>query len=290
MKRSLTAPLLALTLVLASCGGQGPVVTPTPTPVPTPTPTPTPTPGNSISGTLTAPAGGDLTGLDVFACPPTDTRCTAGVEGQITSTGSYTITGLQATSYIIVGGKDVDASGTPTNGDYLGIYMSDGTTPAPVTPPATGIDITLQVVGGSPTPTPAELTGTWSGTTTTGRFGVEQTTLELVQSGTSLSGTLTLVGADGSASSEVTGTVDGSAVTVSAFFRPTQGGVETEDILEYRYQGAFSGTTLAGIITVLINDIEDQTGQFSLTRSGDASTPAQANVARRFEPIFQTRP
>lgn len=41
-----------------------------------------------------------------------------------------------------------------TDGDYFGIYSTDGTNPALVPPPATGVNITLEIEGESTTPTP----------------------------------------------------------------------------------------------------------------------------------------
>ncbi len=154
-----------LLLVLAGCGNDSPVVTPPTTNPPvtnppvitppvTPPTTPPTTPGTgSISGTVTAPAGGDLTGTVVGACLQSDTACASPIVVQVDSTGTYSITGLQAAPYVVIALKDVDASGTVSNGDYLGGYSTDNVNLTPVTPPITGINFALQVYSDSSTPT-----------------------------------------------------------------------------------------------------------------------------------------
>jgi len=160
--------------------------------------------------------------------------------------------------------------------DYEGGYGYDPASNAyqVVTPPAQGIDITLQAVGGGepapPPPGEADLTGTWSGTTTTQQFGTEQTTFNFTQSGSQVSGTLTLTDSSGgSFSADVTGSVSGNSATVSGAF-PLQAGGE----LEYRYEGTFSETSYSGTVTLLVDGAPQQQGEFSVTRSSGAGLNA----------------
>lgn len=156
---------LVLMLVLAGCGNDSPINPPTNPPtgpdVPTNPGGPTfpglPTvPGTpvetSISGTVTAPPGGDITNTYVFACAQSDTQC-ASVQSTIVDTvGAYSFGGLQTEPYAIFAFNDIDASNSLSSGDYFGIHSADGTNPAFVTPPASAINITLQVEGGSTPP------------------------------------------------------------------------------------------------------------------------------------------
>lgn len=162
-----------LLLVLAGCGNDSPIDppptdpgTPTvpgqPTDPGTPTnpgiptvpglPT-TPDPGDGISGTVMAPAGGEVSGTVVIACAESDPECALASTTTVDTTGAYSLTGLQSEPHVVVAIKDVDASESLTNGDYLGFYSTDGVNPAPVTPPASGVDFTLQVYDDGSTPT-----------------------------------------------------------------------------------------------------------------------------------------
>ena len=143
MKRRSLTPLLfsSLLVFLVACGGgnSSPIVQPPQNPPPQEG-------GNSISGTLTAPAGGDITGTAVGAC--VGENCIGAVTD---ASGNYSITGLAAGQYQIIAWKDVNGSGQVDVGDYAGIYTQDGQTAAFVTPPASGINMTLIVVNTTPT-------------------------------------------------------------------------------------------------------------------------------------------
>ena len=293
MRMALTSGLL---LVLAGCGNNSPVNPPITPPI-----TP-PVTGGSISGTVTAPAGGDITSTTVYACAQSDAQCASALSTTVDSAGAYSFTGLQAVPYAIAAIKDVDASNTLTNGDYLGVYSTDGTNPALVTPPAISINITLQVYGSVTTPTPptppttppitppttppvtATLTGTWSGTTTTTQLS-EQTTFTLTQSDTQVSGSLQLVSAEGTFEGSVTGSASSTSATVSSFFGLTNGGE-----VEYRYEGTFSETTYSGTVTLLVNGAAADQGQFSVTRSSTASSSLHGVDARLLNHIFEAKP
>ena len=323
MRLALTGSLL---LVLAACGNDSPVNPPTnPNPptdpgmpanppgglpggipglpgggVPT-TPTPPTTPGtNSISGTVSTPSGSSAVGATrVIACyltgnqqNPCDLTSSLGVEFGAGSSFPYTINGLSSGQYAVIATSDADGNGNFNDAvDFVGLYPSLSS-PQPVTPPATGIDITMQassdIATPNPTPTPGDLTGTWTGTTTTTAYGVEQTTFEFTQSGSNVSGTLTLVGnVPADPNNPITGTVNGSAVTISASYKPTEDGVETGDTLEYRYEGTLSGMTLAGTVTLLTNNTATETGQFSVTQSSTATAPLGKLDAKMLSRVFE---
>ena len=220
-----------------------------------------------------------MTGTGVGACSVADLQdndtCDNLAQAQVDSTGAYTLTGLQTVPYIVAAAKDVDGSGTLTDGDYLGGYTTDGQNATPVTPSATGINITMQVISGGTNPTPGELTGTWTGTTVTPEdtaFGTEQTTFEFTQSGSSVSGTLALDGTEGTASTDVTGSVNGSSATISASFDLLDQDGNQTGTLTYTYEGTVSGTTYSGTVT-LSNGINQVQGQFSVTQSSAATSP-----------------
>lgn len=161
------APLV-LMLVLAGCGNESPVPPPTDPGTPPTDPGTPPGPGGptfpglptnpgtpteiGISGIVTAPAGGDITNTYIFACAQSDAQCASAQSTTVDTAGAYSFGGLQAEPYAVFAFKDVDANNDLSNGDYFGIYSADGTNPTLVTPPATGINITLQVEGGSTPP------------------------------------------------------------------------------------------------------------------------------------------
>ena len=152
--------LLVLLLFLAACGGTDDTVTPTPpNPQPQPVIPPTPTPptepgGNTISGTVTGP--GDVTNTVIIACLNADCESSQPAVAQTDVAGNYVLSNLTPGSYQILAIKDVDGNGDFNNGDYVGAYPSLQA-PTAVTPPATGINIAMQVFddgtgGGTPPP------------------------------------------------------------------------------------------------------------------------------------------
>jgi uncharacterized protein (DUF2141 family) len=145
----------------------GPIPGPTPGPVPSPTPGPTPPPpsGDGISGTVFAASGGDVAGTLVGACAVMnqsfDCSAPSTIVTTITQSGSsasYTLP-APAGDYVVVAQQDVDGDGTI---DYEGGYGYDPASDSfqTVTPPAQGIDVSLQAVGGTePGPTPPPPSG-----------------------------------------------------------------------------------------------------------------------------------
>lgn len=120
---------------------------------------------NDISGTITAPAGGDLAGTVVVACYNPDPRGGCDASGsrttQITSPGAsapYTISNVNPGPHIVYAYRDFDGNGELNAGDYYGFYTTDGSSPALFTAPATDIDLQLDVIGG----TGSSITGTVS--------------------------------------------------------------------------------------------------------------------------------
>lgn len=265
----------SLLFVLVGCGNDSPIVDPVPNPTPNPSPTPV---AGTISGTVTAPAGVSLTGTVARACLFSDIEdnglCDAPVDIQADAAGVYTITNLQAAPYAVGAFTDTDGNGTLAPGEYFGIYGT-GEAFTPVTPPATGINITLEVVGEAnptPTPTPSNLTGTWTGTTTTTSFGTQQTAFELTDSSGSVSGTLTLTGGQGQFEAEnpVTGTVSGNNVSLSAGYESTSDPTVT---VEFVYSGTVTGSTMAGTVALSFSDGTTDSGQFSVTQSSASVAP-----------------
>lgn len=105
-----------------------------------------------------------------------------------------------------------------------------------------------------------DLTGTWSGTTTTAIYGAEQTNFTLSQSGNQVSGTVSLTSAE-TLEAPVTGSVTGDVAAVSATFALTEGGTVT-----YQYAGTVTNAAFGGTVTLTFSTGEQQTGQFSVTR------------------------
>ncbi len=137
--------VLALLLLMA-CSSDP--VTPTPNPTPSPVIPPTPN-GNTISGTVTGP--GDVSNTLVIAAVGETPASQAFAD----ASGNYTLADLAPGSYQIIAVKDIDNNGL-TNGDYIGAYPSFEA-PTPVTPPASGINITMQVYNdGSAPPEPVD--------------------------------------------------------------------------------------------------------------------------------------
>ena len=162
MRIALTGSLL---LVLAACGNDSPITDPQKPPTNPDTPglpglpgglpiTPGTPAGSGISGTVTAPGGASASGTIVIACAESDTECSSALTTTADTAGAYSFTDLQTTPYALVAFQDVDGSQNLTNGDYLGGYSTDNMNLTPVTPPADGINITMQVYDdGSGTPT-----------------------------------------------------------------------------------------------------------------------------------------
>ena len=135
MHRSFTPLLFALLLIfLVACGGG------TSSPITQPPQDPIQPGGNSIAGTLTAPAGGDITGTVALACA--GENCAGAITD---ASGNYSIDDLPPNSYEVIAWKDINQNQQIDIGDYVGIYTQDGQSATLVTPPASGIDMTLIV-------------------------------------------------------------------------------------------------------------------------------------------------
>lgn len=105
----------------------------------------------TISGTVTAPTGGDVAGTKVYACYRNEPDC-ATFEALVTQSGpsaAYRISGLPSGSYGVYALKDVDGDGDATaNGDYYGVYAPDPAQVTEVVPPVEGVNIVMRVLSG----------------------------------------------------------------------------------------------------------------------------------------------
>ncbi len=117
----------------------------------------TPPIGTGISGTVSAPTGGNVQNTVVTACFVVGTTCDIAHANaksiKITSTGpqaSFTFSNLLAGKYGIYTDKDINNNGQSDAGDYNGCY-SDATGCLGFTPPKTGINIQMGVVAGGGT-------------------------------------------------------------------------------------------------------------------------------------------
>ena len=105
-----------------------------------------------------------------------------------------------------------------------------------------------------------DMTGVWEGSMVPQKYNESQIRFDLTQTGPNLSGEMTL---GDHLSDDVTGSVEGSTVTISAFF-PAQGGGQ----IELAYTGPVEGNTFAGTFTYFLNGAMEDEGTFSLTSNG----------------------
>jgi len=105
----------------------------------------------TISGVVSAPAGGDVSGTEVFACFANEDGCDRlGLTiDQAGATAAYRLSGLPRGSYGVYALKDADGDGVLENGDFFGYYSRASGDPILVTPPATGIDIEMNELTGA---------------------------------------------------------------------------------------------------------------------------------------------
>ncbi len=83
------------------------------------------TSGNTLSGTVTAPAGMSLPGAFVSLCPYDMADASDCVTSPLGEDGSYTLEIPGAGEYIIMAALDVDGNGTLNTGDYVGYQTFD---------------------------------------------------------------------------------------------------------------------------------------------------------------------
>ncbi len=142
----LTPPIGDLNVQMSVLGGA---------PVP-----PTPPEGNDLSGTISAPPGGDVAQTEVVACFLEAGQCNVNSPNTKSvalstagATGSFTVPGLAAGQYIVAALKDIDGNGSFADAvDYFGCY-NDGADCAAVTPPQTGLTVQMSAEAGT-TPDP----------------------------------------------------------------------------------------------------------------------------------------
>ncbi len=135
---------IGLALTFAACGGTTP-------------PSPPPPGGGTISGTVSAPAGGSVTNTRVAACVVNGNSADCNAAGSkiitITASGrsaSFSITGLvDGNRYGVFAGKDVDGNGRLSDGDYDGCYGDDGQGGCQVArPPKSDANVQTRIVSG----------------------------------------------------------------------------------------------------------------------------------------------
>lgn len=107
-----------------------------------------------FSGTIHAPQGGDIAGTYVVACYVVDESCDQkkSFEIAIEEDGSFTLSGLESTEYDLYAVKDVNG-----DGDFFGDGDYYGEITGQVTPPQTGLEIQLAVLGSTPTTPTADV-------------------------------------------------------------------------------------------------------------------------------------
>ena len=112
----------------------------------------------TLFGTVSAPPDGDVAGTQVIACFPVGEvdcdpqRSKSTAINESGSSASYNFEGLEAEAYIVVAFKDLNGNGLG-EGDYYGESE-------PVTPPATGVNVAMEVIGGGGGEPPPSLSGT----------------------------------------------------------------------------------------------------------------------------------
>lgn len=106
--------------------------------------------GGAISGTVTAPAGGDINGAIVVACFLVGQDCDEQKSkggpintGATASSAEFTLSGLEAGQYNIYGFKDLNGNEKFDDGDWYGIVQQQ------ITPPASGVQLALEVISGT---------------------------------------------------------------------------------------------------------------------------------------------
>lgn len=124
--------------------------------------------------------------------------------------------------------------------------------------PFVGLLLALGASACAPNPAaPSSVTGTWVGTSVSSTVGTIETQLTLTQSGQSISGfvTNTFPGQSGSGGGTVTGSIQGSSITLVL---PTGACNRT-------WTGTLNGTTMSGTYVATGTCGNPDTGTFSLT-------------------------
>ena len=166
MKRFLFGFVALSLMVLAACSGDSQPTSPIVTPPPDDGGN-----GTGFSGTLLAPAGGDVANTLVTACLIVDGACDQAGSRQVTvaqvgPSAAFSLEGLGAGQYAIIAYKDTNANGSFGDAeDYQGFYTLDGQTPAQIAPPMSGLTIQMATIGGvAPSPPDGGGSGNLSGT------------------------------------------------------------------------------------------------------------------------------
>jgi hypothetical protein len=108
--------------------------------------------GANIEGTVYALPGQTVANAVVIACPIVNGACiearsiSAPVRGNGQS-GTFQIAGLATVPHVVLAWRDLNASGAVEAGDELAVYARNGQA-QPVTPPASTLELRLQVFTG----------------------------------------------------------------------------------------------------------------------------------------------
>ncbi|PYE49422.1 hypothetical protein [Deinococcus yavapaiensis] len=111
----------------------------------------------TLSGTVSAPSGGNVKGTHVIACFPKGDACDEqfSVGTQVTASGphaAFSLTVKKAGEYQLIAWKDMNGSGDMDDGDYSGFFSKAGSgTPGRVAAPGTNLAFSMTVRGRSST-------------------------------------------------------------------------------------------------------------------------------------------
>ena len=232
----------------------------------------------AISGTVMAPAGTDVTGTVVQACllsqcenPATRTAAVqgAGPSGTFSIEGlqtgmSYTVYALQQSTGYRGGSNAVTAPAQ----NVLVTMSADGAPGQPTNPanPANPADPT------SPT---GNVSGSWTGTVTDQSGAASQLSLTLTQTGTKVTGELTLT-SPLEGRTPIVGTLSGATITIGA-----------QGILQF--SGTIAGATMTGSGAVIWNGRSIPV-TFTATKGGSPNPADPANPTSPANPADPTNP
>lgn len=108
--------------------------------------------GSSISGTVMAPAGADVSGTTVFACYNDEPGCERLGETTISQSGNaapYRLGTLAQGPYSVYALNDTNGDGVPNTGDYYGYFGRNSGRAILVSPPQANVNLEMLVFSGN---------------------------------------------------------------------------------------------------------------------------------------------